>query len=213
MRCEQVREALSARMDGEVAGVAAALLDGHLAGCPDCVSWRDRAERVTQVVRQQSVPAPDLTAAVLAAVARDRAPAGAAPRRTPVARWPVHAVLRVAVVVTAFAQALLAVPVLLGAGDVHASREMACFELAVAVGFALVAWRPAQARVLVPVAVVLAAGLGLTSVFDVVSAGLPWWHEAGHLAVVAQAALLWSLSRAAGPPSPDRIGAGAVTPA
>jgi uncharacterized protein YcnI/predicted anti-sigma-YlaC factor YlaD len=201
MRCEQVREALSARIDGEAPGVAKTVLDGHLAGCPDCVTWRDHAERVTQVVRLQPDQAPDLTAAVLAAVARDHAGVGAAPRRTPAAWRPSHAVLRAAVAAVALAQALLALPVLLGAGDIHTSREMACFEVALAVGFALVAWRPDRARVFMPVAVVLAAGLGLTSMLDLINAEVVPWHEVGHLAVAVQAALLWALSRAAGPPA------------
>lgn len=187
MDCEQVREALSARLDGERLTVASARLDSHLAGCLDCAAWLRRADELTLAVRQQRIEAPDLTAAVLAAVAAEAAATRrrAAPRRN---------VLRVAVAVLAVAQVALALPVLVGA-DAHLSREIAVFELALAVGFAFVAWRPEWSRGLVPVAVVLAAGLGLTSVVDLAGAQVNPLQESAHVAAVVQAVLLWALAR------------------
>lgn len=187
MSCEDVCEALSARIDGEEPGVPDSRIDAHLAGCPACAAWRDRAEQVTRVARLQPVRVPDLTATVLAAVAAD--PRVAA-RRDP------RTVLRLAVAGFALAQLAVAAPVLLG-GDVHASRETACFELALAVGFALAAWRPDRARAFVPVAAVLAVGLASTSILDVAAAHTLPMNEAGHLAAVMQAGLLWALGREA----------------
>jgi predicted anti-sigma-YlaC factor YlaD len=200
MDCDQVREALSARLDGEDPALAPARLDSHVAGCPDCAPWLQRAEQVTLAARQEWVDAPDLTAAVLAAVAADTAAnrRPAAPRRN---------VLRAAVAVIAVAQLALALPVLVGA-DAHLSREVAVFEMALAVGFAFVAWRPEWARGLVPVAVVVAAGLALTSVVDLAGAQVNPLQESGHLAAVVQAALLWALARM-DPPRP-RAGKAAV---
>jgi predicted anti-sigma-YlaC factor YlaD len=212
MTCDEVRVALSARIDGEDPGVAGAALDGHLAGCAGCTAWQARAEEVTRVVREQEVRVPDLTAPVLAAIAAD--PAAVAAGRPATAGWrPSLAVLRAALALIVLAQALLALPVLLNVGQLHASREMASFEVALAVGFALAAWRPERARVFVPVAAVLAAALALTSVFDVVNAYTVAWHEAGHLAAVVQAALLWALARSADPPPAGRIGARAASAA
>jgi hypothetical protein len=108
---------------------------------------------------------------------------------------------------------MLAVPLLftdLGLPtDPHLSREMASFDVALAVGFALAAWRPQHARAFAPVALVLAGCLVATTAVDLASASTALVHEVGHLAVVAQAGLLWALGRAGGAP---RGGAPAPVP-
>jgi predicted anti-sigma-YlaC factor YlaD len=206
MDCQRVREALSARIDGEPAGLAPDRLDGHLAGCPACAGWLERAQEITRAVRLQPVTVPDLTEAVLAAVAADQR-THSPPRR------PRRTVLRIAVAAAALAQLALALPVLIGA-DAHLSREMACFELALAVGFGLAAWRPQRARAFVPVAAVLAVALALTSVADLAGAHTTPVHETAHLAAVVQALLLWALARSAAGPDRSRRWAGAAaTPA
>jgi predicted anti-sigma-YlaC factor YlaD len=216
MTCERMRVALSARLDGEDPQVPIAALDGHVAGCPRCRAWLRRAERVSRTVRVQAVDVPDLTAAVLAAVAADRRP-----RARPVDAAATEArsrrqILRLAVAVAAVAQFALAVPLLLSglgvAADPHTSREMASFDIALAVGFALAAYRPARARAFVPVAFVLAACLAVTSAVDMANASTALVHEVGHLAAVAQAALLWALGRSA-PAGPGGGRAAAALPA
>jgi predicted anti-sigma-YlaC factor YlaD len=232
MTCDEVRVALSARLDGEDPQAAPARLDAHVAECAGCRDWLARAEQVTRAVRVQPVQVPDLTEGVLAAVAADRTtrpagraaaspgaalpgavpPVGAASRAGAVvredqraARWQI---LRVAVAVAAVAQLALALPVLLGgfgiADDPHTSREMASFDVALAVGFALAAYRPQRARAFVPVAFVLALCLAATSLIDVATASTALVHEVGHLAAVVQAALLWALGRATPPAEPPR---------
>ncbi|PZG00156.1 zf-HC2 domain-containing protein [Micromonospora deserti] len=209
MTCDDVRVALSARLDGEDPQAAPALLDGHLDGCPGCRTWLARAEQVTRLVRVRPVAVPDLTASVLAAVAAD----SVAARRTPAAALRARRqVLRVAVGVAAVAQLAIALPVLLAglgvAADPHTSREMASFDVALAVGFALAAWRPERARAFVPVALVLAVCLAGTSAVDIANSTTALVHEIGHLAAVVQAGLLWALGRASG--EPDRPLAPAV---
>ncbi|MCM0679032.1 zf-HC2 domain-containing protein, partial [Micromonospora phytophila] len=81
MTCDDVRAALSARLDGEDPQAAPAVLDAHTQSCPGCRAWLARAEQVTRLVRVRSVAVPDLTASVLAAVAADPVTA----RRTPAA--------------------------------------------------------------------------------------------------------------------------------
>jgi predicted anti-sigma-YlaC factor YlaD len=199
--CEPVREALSARLDGEDPGLAEELIDGHLAGCAACRSWSAAVEQVTRTVRVRSVAVPDLTAGILAAVAaqrdsgRELARAQAAGRRQ---------VLRVALAVSAAVQLALALPALLAGLGVtavidsaltHTSREAASFDIALAVGFALAAWRPERARAFVPVAFVLAGCLTLTSAFDIANGITAVAHEASHVAALAQAAIVWALSR------------------
>ena len=212
MTCEQMRVALSARLDGEEAGVPDAVLDAHLADCAGCEVWLSQAERLTRAVRVQAVEVPDLTAAVLAAVAADPR----APRRVPAAEAAAagrRQILRVAVAVAAVAQLALAVPLLLsgGAAGPHSGREMASFDVALAVGFALAAWRPQRARAFVPVAFVLAACLAITTAVDLANSSTALLHEVGHLAAMAQAALLWALGRSSdGSPGGRRPGGAAV---
>ncbi|MEH0845529.1 zf-HC2 domain-containing protein [Micromonospora sp. CPCC 205711] len=199
MKCDDVRVALSARLDGEDPQAPVEALDAHTEGCPGCRAWLDRAERVTRLTRVRSVRVPDLTAEVLAAVAADPVLARRSPAAVRAAR---RQVLRIAVAVAAVAQLAVALPLLLAglgvAADPHASREMASFDVALAVGFALAAWRPERARAFLPVALVLAVCLAGTSVVDIANSTTALVHEAGHLAAVAQAGLLWALGRTSG---------------
>jgi len=196
--CEDVRVAMSARLDGEEPGAAAEEIDGHLAGCVSCATWLAEARRLPRPV----LAAPDLTERIMAAVAADPVVAADAARRRAAAE--AHGrrqVLRIAVAAAAMVQLALALPTLIGAFlsselGPHAGREMASFDIAVAVGFLAVAYRPARARAFVPVAIVLAACLAVTSGVDIARgvAGFP--HEIAHLVAVIQAGLLWALSRA-----------------
>jgi predicted anti-sigma-YlaC factor YlaD len=192
MDCEQVREALSARIDGEDPPAGTGRVDHHLQACPACAGWAARAQDVTRALRLQTVAVPDLTASVLAAVATDPH------RRNDRRRRSRRTVLRIAVATAAAVQLALALPLLFGA-DLHVAREIAVFEVALAVGFGFAAWRPRWARAFVPMAVVLAAGLAATTVVDVVGAAASPWHETAHLAAVMQAGLLWALARTTPP--------------
>lgn len=65
MLCSRARTALSARLDREALppGVTGRRLDEHLAGCPDCRRWRERAERLGRMpvepVEPVDEPRPD----------------------------------------------------------------------------------------------------------------------------------------------------------
>jgi predicted anti-sigma-YlaC factor YlaD len=190
--CEQIRVALSAHMDGEESGVSPAGLESHLAGCADCRSWRASAELLTRAVRVQSVEVPDLTTRILTAVAAENT--ASAKHYADTARER-RRVLQIALAISAVVQLVLAIPAMLGGIDVHTSREAASFDIALAVGFALAAWRPERARAFVPVAFVLAGCLTLTSAFDIAGGATIIAHEMSHLAALAQAFILLALSR------------------
>jgi predicted anti-sigma-YlaC factor YlaD len=181
--CEDVRVALSARLDGE--DFRSPLdIDGHIAACAQCRAWLAAAERL----RIPVLEAPDLTTRILAAVAADRESARRHRGR----------ILQVALVLSAVVQLALAVPELfIGA---HVGREAASFDIALAVGFALAAWRPERARAFVPVAFVLAGCLTLTSIVDIARAVAVPAHEISHVAALAQAGLLLALSRLSSAP-------------
>jgi predicted anti-sigma-YlaC factor YlaD len=201
--CEDVRVALSARLDGEPpeARPGKAEVDRHLAGCPDCVAWLAEAQRLAEAAPGLVPDPPDLTGRIMAAVGADPLINGDALRRR--AEQEVDArrrLLRIAVGVAAVAQLALAVPTLVSTflntelGS-HTGREMACFDIALAIGFLYAAYRPGRARAFVPVALVLAMLLAVTSGVDVVRGAATFAHEVGHLVAVVQAGLLWALSR------------------
>ncbi|MER5349989.1 zf-HC2 domain-containing protein [Kitasatospora sp. NPDC002551] len=68
MRCAQLRTALSARLDGEPAGVPGHRLDGHVARCAACREWLERAERLRGPLLAEGAeePSADWTARLLA---------------------------------------------------------------------------------------------------------------------------------------------------
>jgi predicted anti-sigma-YlaC factor YlaD len=199
--------ALSARLDGEDSFLPAATAEAHVDGCVTCGAWLAGARRVDLAMRSTDRSAPDLSVRVLTAVAADRArlaaeklaAAGAArgPRPNPAH---VRNGLRWAVGLVAVVQLISAVPILVGVliGDehgLHASREMASFDVAMAVGFLLAALRPAQARAFVPVAFILAACLAMTSTIDLINSRTLLIHELSHLVAIVQGVLLWLLGR------------------
>ncbi|HLL65257.1 MAG TPA: zf-HC2 domain-containing protein [Micromonosporaceae bacterium] len=219
MQCDDVREALSARIDGEPAGVPPDRLDAHLAGCGGCRSWLVGAEQVTRLSRLRSLQVPDLTAGIVAAVTADADARRAAegPARRPgehevvprtdrpasAARDGRRQVLRLAVAAVAVAQLLLVVPTLLSslglALPAHTRHELAIFDTALAAGLLLAAWRPALARAYLPIVWIVAGGLATTALVDMVHGTTTLAEETGHLIAVVQAALLWGLSRSGEP--------------
>jgi hypothetical protein len=164
----------------------------------ECGAWLNGVHQLGAV--RVATP-PDLTDRIMAAVAADPIVAAeAARRRAATEARARRQVLRIAVAVAALLQLALALPLLVGAflstePGPHAGREMASFDVAVAVGFLLAAYRPARARAFVPVALVLAGCLAITSGVDLIRGVTGFGHEFGHLVAVIQAGLLWTLGR------------------
>lgn len=201
MDCTAIREALSARLDGEDPGTPATLLDRHLTGCAGCREWLAGAESLHRAVRVRSAePVPDLTAAIVAtATARGHVTADARPLsvwRQPISGW------RWALFAVALTQLVLAGPALLlgsGAGEaVHAARELGAFDVALAGGLLMAAWQPARAWGLLPFAAVLAVVVAGTAVLDVFDGSTSAGNETIHLLELAGVALLWQVAREAG---------------
>ncbi len=198
MECADIREALSARLDGEDGGLTPDVLDGHLAGCRACTAWSDELAALHRMVRvREAEPVPDLSADIVEAFV----PSARAGRRFALgaavsgARWALFAV--------ALTQLVLAVPALVLGEDagasVHVARELGSFDVALAIGLLVAAWQPARAWGLLPVAAALALVMAGTALLDLVDGRASTIGEAHHLLDVAGVALLWLVAREAGP--------------
>jgi predicted anti-sigma-YlaC factor YlaD len=189
MDCEGARIAISALLDAEESGAERDLLDLHLDGCRDCRLWREEAHEVTRRFRLVPADAPAPSEDLLAATA-------AATRRW---SWPAAATrTRLALVLVALAQIALTVPALIFGQDhdapIHVAHEMGSFDLALAVGFLLAAWRPSRARGMSTIVGVAALALILTAVIDLAAGRTSPGDEAPHLLAFAGWLLLRRLS-------------------
>jgi predicted anti-sigma-YlaC factor YlaD len=185
MDCDQVREAISASLDGEDAGLEQATVDGHVAGCAGCQTFADRAAALNRSVRVRPAEAvPDLTAAIL-----DSAPARQQVGE-PVPGWARYGLLAVAGTVL-----LLAVPQLLTGSGPHDGRDLAAFEVALCAAMLVVVWKPARAAGLVPMVVTLAVASLISVGVDVADGQVPIVAEAEHALILVGLALLWVLAR------------------
>jgi predicted anti-sigma-YlaC factor YlaD len=191
MDCGSAREAISALLDEEVLGVEREDLQAHLANCPECRLWREDAHRLTRRVRlAPAQPVPSPPESLFDAL-------GASARPSP---WPTSLTLtRLALMVVGVVQiAWVGVPTLIFGTDrgspIHVAHEMGSFDVALAVGFLLAAWRPARAhgiRTLVGAAALL---LVATAALDLALGRTTVADEAPHLLAVAGWLLLRQLA-------------------
>lgn len=184
MSCESCMAALSAEIDGEDPGVEPRLVESHLATCPDCRSFAESATAMRRRTAVQVAPdIPDLSSTVVRrTAAQDRSGAAF------MARW---LLALVAVQIVA-----LTVPDLFSSGqDAHAARHLGAFGLAYAVGLLVVVARPARARTMLHVALVLAAAMVVTAVVDIAQGRIPLVSEAMHIPELFSVLFLWILAR------------------
>lgn len=190
MNCDSARLAISALLDGEPPLVDRSQLEGHLAECVRCRAWRERAHEVTRAMRlQPAAPAPALPRELL-----DRAASA------PSGRWwkSLAGLTRVALVLTALAQLAVAWPMLLAGSyrgaPVHVAHEMGSFELALAIGFLVAAWRPSRAMGMRSLVAAAAGLLVATAAIDLLSGRTTLGDEAPHLLAVVGWLLLRELA-------------------
>ena len=196
MDCEHYRLGISARLDGEDAGIDDAALAWHLASCDACRRFETEAIALTRAVRVAAAETPpDLAPTIMAAVNRERT--ARSRRFDPQA-------LRVGLIALAVVQMLLALPVLLFGRDagapVHIARELGSFDFALAVGFFFVGWRPARAYGMLPLVATVVACLAATTAVDLARGTASLLDESSHLLSLMGLAGVWELSRSAGYP-------------
>jgi len=203
VRCEQIRAAISARLDGESTAAEAELVRAHVSGCGECAGFEARAEVLHRRIRV--TPAPqmsDMTDRVVAAVAGD-----ATGRQRLWRQWQLT---RVALAAVAVGQLLLAAPVLLFGHDeqapTHIAHEIGSFGFAIAIGLLLAAYRPRLAAGMLPIVGIIAGLLLLTAGSDLALGRTQLADETPHLLDVAGFLLLWRLAKVTGGPVGDESG-------
>lgn len=189
MSCGEWITAVSADADGEDPGVDPRLLAAHLGSCASCRAYRDQVaglRRASAVAPADEMPDLSRTVAKKHAVA-DRA-----------SRW---VVVRFLLGLVAVIIVVVSVPALFGGEgpSVHESRHVGAFSVAYAVALLLVVIRPARARAILPVTMVLSGALFITAMIDVVEGHIPLVDETAHLPELLSVPLVWLLAR----PLPD----------
>ncbi|MBO0855466.1 MAG: zf-HC2 domain-containing protein [Nocardia sp.] len=195
MKCETVREALSARIDGEREPILADTTDRHLSACPACQDWYRRAEALRRATILQTAPqVPDLTGAIMAQL----------PQRRKVDY------VRIALGIVAVAQTALALTQLFGADTGagqgmsmmgqgfmmgHMSHESAAWNVAIGIGLVWVTLRTRAAAGQLPLLTVFVGVLTVMSVLDVVRGEVTAERLVTHIPVVLGLALLYLVSR------------------
>lgn len=189
--CEEVREALSARLDREAPGLSVAALDRHLAGCAACAVWEADAAQATRRARLNAVPSvPDLTEAVLRRLPAELPGAAAAARGRLL-----DAGLRLALLAVAVAQIGVAWPALVDgaaamSAPAHMAHETGAWNLAIGVSFLAVAAVPRLGAGALPFLAAFSAVLVVLTLTDLRAGLVPTDRAVTHVLVLAGAALV-----------------------
>lgn len=187
MECSRWRDAVSALVDGEPAEIDERLVAAHLEHCPECRSYRDTitSSRNAMAVTESATAMPDLSKPISRLnAAADRA-----------AHW---SVLRILLAVVAAQVLAFAMPALVLGEEqdtaTHAARHLGAFGVAYGVALLVVVVRPARARSILPVALVLAGAQVIAASVDLASGRIPLVGEAQHLPQVISVVLIWLLA-------------------
>jgi predicted anti-sigma-YlaC factor YlaD len=196
MTCAQIREAISADLDGEELPVDRELFHHHLATCTACRGYETSLVALHRRTRLGLSPAvPDLTSRVLFAI-------------DDVQAWhePSGQGLRLGLACIALIQLALSVPALILGDDaglpVHSARHLGAFGVALAIGLLAAAWKPQRIAGLLPLVAALVACLVGSSVLDVATGHAVASGEFGHVTEILGLVALWLLARSGHEPLP-----------
>lgn len=189
MNCDQTRLALSATADGEADGDERRRMDAHIDTCPSCQGYAARLSEVDRLVRVRPAEAvPDLVAAVTAS---------SRPAHLGRGGW-----LRPALAWVAVVLAVQNLPALVfgntSGTEEHLSRHLGAFGVALAIGFAFIAWRPHRAIGLLPLVAALVTTMIASATFDLLDGGRSALAETAHISELIGLALLWMIAGSPG---------------
>ena len=184
--CSRWRDAISALADGEQAEIDERLVTAHLARCAECQSFQETIQSSPAIVRAgDPIAMPDLSKTISRLnAAADRA-----------AHW---SVLRIVLAVVAAQVIAFALPALILGEEhgvaTHAARHLGAFGVAYGVALFVVVARPARARSILPVALVLAGAQVLGAIVDLATGRIPLFGEVRHLPQIISVFLIWFLA-------------------
>ena len=172
-------------LDGEASGVSRRMVDAHLVGCSNCRAFRAAAERLDG----KFVGSPKNPPSLVRTVTKRAAVADRAAQLSTVRVL----LLLVAVQIIGFSLPALVL------GDeqntsAHAARHLGAFTAAYGVALLVVAVRPARARAMLPVAMVLAGALVITAIVDLVNGDIPLIGETQHIPELISVVLIWLMT-------------------
>ena len=198
--CAEVREEISADLDGESDASGRALIDAHVTGCEGCRDWLEAAVVVTRTVRTgPAEPGPDLVALVLPAAPRPRM----APRVARIALAGVGAVQTVLGVLALTGTDGHGGGAMLGADMAHLGHETGAWNVAVGVAFLAGARWTRQLAGLLPVLGTFVLVLGVLSAIDLFAGRVEPGRVLAHGLVVVGIVLVAYVRRAGPSPAPE----------
>lgn len=155
------------------------LLESHLATCIACAEYRDFAHALKRSQMGVADPMPDLAPRVSKQLAVGSSDA----------KWRIW---RVVLAVCAVEVIVFSVGDLTGSN--HDQRHLGAFSIAFGVALLAVVFRPARARLMLPVAGVLAVSLSISALVDVIAGRVPLVTEARHVPEIVSVVILWLMA-------------------
>lgn len=202
MGCEEIRDALSARLDGEDDPAERAAADAHLEGCTACAAWFEAAGGVTRLTRTHRGPEPVLPAEAVAALVAAAPGSG----RARFAQG-----LRLGLGALGVVQLLLGVAQITaldagitghahtaptaGVASGHLWHESAAWNVAVGAAFAWIAWRRTRPAGILPILTAFVTVLALLTANDAVAGRVDTSRILSHGFILAGYAILLTLGR------------------
>jgi predicted anti-sigma-YlaC factor YlaD len=171
--------------DGESPGIDERLVAAHVGRCVGCQSFKRTIESSPTVAHRATIDMPDLSRSISKLnAAADRA-----------AQWNI---LRIVLAVVAAQVIAFALPALVFGEEqdaaTHSARHLGAFGVAYGVALLVVVVRPARARSILPVALVLAGAQVLGAIVDMASGRIPLSGEARHVPQIISVFLIWFLA-------------------
>lgn len=189
LSCDAATELLSARADGEASSDERRSLDAHLHSCASCRTFSDQMFAVDRHVRlRPAEPVPDLVDAVTERVRP--AVLGRGGWMRPSLAWVALVLLGQNIGPLVFGNA--------DGAETHLARHLGAFGVALAIGFAYVAWRPHRAFGMLPFVAALVVSMLASTGFDLLDGGRSALAETTHLAELAGLGLLWMIAGSPG---------------
>ena len=177
--CARFRESISANLDAEVTEVRDVAMEEHFEQCHQCREYLEFSASLKRAVMRKAPSMTDLAPHVVKQFNIGQ-------------RKSVWTIARGVLGVCAVEVILFSLFDLFG--GTHESRHLGSFSIAFGIVLLSVVVRPVRARLMFPVAGVLALSLVTTAVVDMINGNIPLVTEARHIPEVISVAMMWLLA-------------------